>query len=663
MPKLPSAEDLGGLPSARTGRGTGRGIARIKPAVPDIAVPNIAVPTERVISRAPLIDAENFQHVAGGLQKVADAFAHRQQERDSTEAIQAKAFHDKSLIALEREIESSPNFETYESTFNERVSGISNQALGMISNDTMRERWGAQFSVAQERSRNRILRASLKQDRANKESALESALGDHRDIFLAEDVDQEQRAEAITNARGSILGALDAGYITEAKAQRLKEKYVEGSVSDYTKILKKTDVPTLERELEDKDGLLADIDPVERAELQAFVVKEGKLNGLLVDIGDGKAGQAEIDAARKEWLTDFTDIRATRTALERREKVGTLIDASRAFDDPRKVWDPTDTDDKKRVDALTEANDGKLRFVQQEEGFFENTLAPVVEKTGMIPRPTKGVLTGMLRSNDQATVIHALQTMDQLERMNPVAFARDMGSDALKKVTRFREQLAFRKPEEIVESLQRSEDPSLGEARKRAESEGSKLAAKIPDEVILDHFDPSIFITGPDAPLDPLAGGQLRAEFDRLFAEEYAATGDASLAEESALKLLETVWGPSEVGGTSRLMRYPPERYFPAIDGSHDWMTEQAKEELSPHIGEKDFTLVGDRRTQSEIASGVRPTYAVSTRDEFGVFEAVPVRFTFDPKPTLEAKRETFEAKHEQRREDLKIGEGIVPAL
>ncbi|HML93404.1 hypothetical protein [Methyloceanibacter sp.] len=549
--------------------------------------------------------------------------------------------------------------------FDSRANAIDAAALSLIGDETMRERAAIQFKVSRERLRNRLtVKQAAKEKDARKASVLES-LDAYQKIFLSEDIDVTERMEAWTDLEAATVAAHNSGVFSEMESLNVADKYVAGTAGKFADILKATNVDHLAIELDDKEGPLSRLDPVKRANLRAHVVKEGQLNGLLVDIMDGKAGAADIQNARNDgWLREYGDIRRANAALEEYTKAGTFADAHAAFADGAKVWDPTDTDDRKRIDALIESRDGVKALYNGDPEFFERDLAPLIDQTGMIPGSVEGTLEGMLRSNDPKRVIPALETLDQMERLNPTAFARDIKESLTKKLARYREQSAYRSPEDIVAGFALSDDPSMAEARKKLAKDGAKLAADVSDETILDHFDPSIFVAGPDAPFDPLANAQLRAEFNQLYTDEYAATGDSSAAEKSALALLDRAWGQTEVGGERRLMRYPPEKYFPTINGTHDWMAEQATAELAPYLqGTDGFSLVGDARTQSEIARKQRPTYSVVVKDENGVFSTLPVRFTFDASPYAQKRRVEFEAKHQQRREDLKVGEGVVPAL
>jgi hypothetical protein len=226
-----------------------------------------------------------------------------------------------------------------------------------------------------------------------------------------------------------------------------------------------------------------------------------------------------------------------------------------------------------------------------------------------------------------------------------------MGADAAKKLMIWREQASFRPAAEIVEELRKESDPAVSAARTELRKVGRKEAEKVSDGEIINHFDPSVITPGPGAPLDPVANQRLRVEFDDLFSHEYARTGDTGLAKTNALKLLEQVWGATGVDGSSRIMRYPPERYYPRVDGSHEWLQKQAEADLADIVPEGGgFALHSDEKTEAAISRGERPHYALVVQDGNGVMNALEwPRVQFDAKPYEAEARQVFERQRVER--------------
>lgn len=776
MAKLPTREDLGPLPSARTGRP----IATYRPQVPDLSI----------AARGQQAAAQGLQDLGRGFAQMAASFQKAQDEEDALGVLKAKAAFDMGHIELEREIKNNPDHQSWDETLTTKSEEIKNKSLAMIP-PHLQEEWGVRFQLDQAQTADRVLTERTAKERQQKSADLIGVLETHRRIHLDPNATPEEKTRARVSMAEAIAESKRVGIITPAGELELDSKYTKGVIKEAAEIEFKRDpeglsrklsfgpkAPVIMQRLMDEHGLtkeqaagvlgnlghesggfayFQEIDPVRgkgglgwaqwTGPRRVAFLKWAEANNLdprsdeanygflshelkgefapaLAEVKKARSAdeamlafertyeksgvkaygsrrrysQAALAAFDGQTPNEYADLdpvdRAeleakTGKALEDRVKVGSVFEASMQLADPTKVWDPTDPDDKKRIDALFSIDDGASRMMQRDQEFFDGIVVPLVQRTDMIPRDARGSLAAMTRSSDAATVTWALAAMDSLEQMNPETFRNDMGEDAVKKVLDYRSDLSLRKPEEIVEKLQRSEDPSLAKARQEAEKVGREFAAKVSDKTIIDHFDPSIFVTGPSAPEDPLAMGQLRAEFERVYAEEYARNGNPEKAEENAFKLIDGVWGQTELGGARQIMRRPPERYYPAIDGSHAWMAEQAMTELGPLIAglggsefvsqidaatglmtealqpsDATFWLRADAQTDSEIKSGAKPSYRVVVRDKDGNLISPPIRYRFDPKPYIERRHQQFRADQSMASQMLEMeAEGAAQSL
>jgi hypothetical protein len=107
-------------------------------------------------------------------------------------------------------------------------------------------------------------------------------------------------------------------------------------------------------------------------------------------------------------------------------------------------------------------------------------------------------------------------------------------------------------------------------------------------------------------------------------------------------------------------MRNAPEKYYPQIGGTWDWMTKQAEDEIGARLGTPrfhegpnpstnwDYTIVADRQTQTEAQAGQRPSYPVMVTDRTSgrssILEDGRFRFRWDPGPDALAAELNFEA-------------------
>jgi hypothetical protein len=96
--------------------------------------------------------------------------------------------------------------------------------------------------------------------------------------------------------------------------------------------------------------------------------------------------------------------------------------------------------------------------------------------------------------------------------------------------------------------------------------------------------------------------GQLYADFSARFADAYVRNGgNESAAADFAAKQIAQKWAPSVANG-GRIMANPPEKYFPQVDGSYDWIRTQLDADVAAHFGIKPGT--------SEVAKAIAPVAA-----------------------------------------------------
>jgi hypothetical protein len=216
-------------------------------------------------------------------------------------------------------------------------------------------------------------------------------------------------------------------------------------------------------------------------------------------------------------------------------------------------------------------------------------------------------------------------------------------------------------------------DPAQSAAREASDKMADKALANFSPSKVVSKFSTGFLMFGTTAqpPISEQAGiaaGALKADYDKNFRDGFAATGDANAADNFAMEKLNLKYGMSPSNG-NRVMAYPPERYYPQVGGSHDWMSKQLDDELARHLGvptmpplERGFAvaveptalyataetpaerqygagraLVSDDTTQSDIAAGRPPSYQVVLQDRNGRWSALSganglvQRFRFDP--------------------------------
>ena len=282
-------------------------------------------------------------------------------------------------------------------------------------------------------------------------------------------------------------------------------------------------------------------------------------------------------------------------------------------------------------------------------------------------------VAGASRSGDPVKMNAAYSFMDSLQKQNPLQFDKQF-PDSLKDLRAWQSNLAFYPPDEAAKRMLQANDPAQSAAREASDKAANKALENFSPSKVVSKFSTGflMFGTTAQAPVSEQAGiaaGALKADYDANFRDGFAATGDANAADNFAMEKLNLKYGVSASNG-NRVMAYPPERYYPQVGGSHDWMTRQLDDELAKYFGvstaipsvgrgvelaveptamaaqaetpaERQYgaarALVSDDVTQSDIAAGRPPSYQVVLQDPNGRWGMLTnpagavQRFRFDP--------------------------------
>ncbi|MDR6954889.1 hypothetical protein J2X65_004265 [Ancylobacter sp. 3268] len=268
---------------------------------------------------------------------------------------------------------------------------------------------------------------------------------------------------------------------------------------------------------------------------------------------------------------------------------------------------------------------GDANMVARTFGALGATLPQQTFALTMAIPQVKEAVDGLTRSSDPLKMTAVFGALDRMQSSDPVGFGRAFAGDVEKRLALWQSWLAYKSPAELAEAVKAEADPLKAKARAEQRKQAETISEKFSDGQILSMLDPSwLPFDQPAAPSNPDAMARLRVEARLLFGEAYAATGDESAASSMAGKMLSKVWGASEFAGGA-LMRRPPEKYYPTIDGSHDWMSAQWQEfTQSRPAGEASaYQLVAARETDSDASAGKAPRYEVVFQRPDGAWDVL----------------------------------------
>ena len=185
-----------------------------------------------------------------------------------------------------------------------------------------------------------------------------------------------------------------------------------------------SNVPFEDRQNLRKDAEGEFIRASNEAAAQQKAANEAKFNALMVGINDGRLGVSAIDEARGAgWLNDYDKIKQAQDLYKKVNAEALLVTAGQAkLANPYSVWDPTNEDDQKMMNALV-GKTGLAALQGANQEYFATGVLPLVTQANDIPTDVVGLLTGMVRSNNQTQSLFALAALSQLEDADPRAYA------------------------------------------------------------------------------------------------------------------------------------------------------------------------------------------------------------------------------------------------
>lgn len=380
---------------------------------------------------------------------------------------------------------------------------------------------------------------------------------------------------------------------------------------------------------EDRLALRADAEreaaAIQTAEQKAAqAAQKAAINDLTVSLFDGKAGQYDIDQAREQgWLTNYEDIKRAQTILEDRNKSLYQTQSIQSMIQSGMTGNPGDEDFRKALNAYV-GNEGQMALRNRDGTYVQNVLIPSARQLGDLPTDTVGLLTGMMRAQDPAQALFALDTLAQLEQASPEAYNARVSEAVAADVEYWRGIKDYYPQDEVLAAVR-------GGTTQEERTRVTMLRKEAEDLINAGEVDVNLVSTLGDMPNwqvgDPImAAGtsqMLNADYQQIFTREYARDGDAARAKDRAIKSLGRVWNTTNVGGQQQLMRYPPEMVgYETWNGSHDWITEQGRADLGLDANTP-FQLISDEQTKSEFqnwqgGAQERPSYLAVYKDASG---------------------------------------------
>lgn len=258
-----------------------------------------------------------------------------------------------------------------------------------------------------------------------------------------------------------------------------------------------------------------------------------------------------------------------------------------------------------------------------------------VESTGYIPRKEVAAVRLSAMSNDPTIFTDTMLRARTLQNAAPAYFgeAEGMGNVRadLEKFRTYTESMGYSSEDAAGRILaQRSPENRINQEVLAPRAD--KVVRDLTANEVAGYFDGGWRVFGgtgtPGAGADAATQSALVSEFGMAFRERFFETGDEDEAKALAAADLKKTWGTSEIGGSRELMKYPPEMFYPAVNGSHEYLRTDVMETAREFAGSDPSAMylrpwvdptTGRNLTSEDIRAGRPPRYRlIYEREENG---------------------------------------------
>jgi len=409
----------------------------------------------------------------------------------------------------------------------------------------------------------------------------------------------------------------------------------------------KADLEAIEKDFSSEQQSLHEAERAKRTSDLEIAINRGELKQK--DIEESFA-RGDITAAKRVELTKKMDsIKANA------EKKATLqSEVNRAIDGgiPMDITNPS------HVEAVDEYYKSQIEpFLEGKEAFEQiEIVSNYIDKVGFTPTEVKRFISTAVNIDDPAYIEKAISFYDIVSIKDHNALARMKPKDTaylsmLSKMTKA--------GVEVPQAIERARFETDTNNQAMVTARKQELKEQQRDWFAESYLDRAIEVFDEDVPIDTRSvGPRLAADYQELYERHYIASGDDEYAKEMADTLITRTWGVTEIDGSDRVMKHPPERYY-SVRGEVDWVREQMIEDVKAYIpeveDEDDIYIMSDSGTARTAGSG-NPDYLIFVKNVSGELitvsaeDGIPLRW----QPDREKYRQQLKKEAQKKRERIK---------
>jgi len=253
-----------------------------------------------------------------------------------------------------------------------------------------------------------------------------------------------------------------------------------------------------------------------------------------------------------------------------------------------------------------------------------------VRQTGYVPKTLAAELRQGLASTQPSVAGAGMERAARLYQIAPSSMATGDNASALKDAAIAYQEYVYGRGMSRDEAGQRWVDlhsPEALERKQRLKEPAKDFLKTLAVFDVTGALDTSILpFTDPDAGLTMDQQTAIMSDYAKIAEEKFIiAGGDADLAKKLALADMSKLYGVSEVSGSDTVMKFPPEKYYPAVGGDHAYIRAAALADIKTVAPDaENVMLTPTKETADDIRLGRPPRYGILYQRPDGVWDQIP---------------------------------------
>lgn len=320
-----------------------------------------------------------------------------------------------------------------------------------------------------------------------------------------------------------------------------------------------------------------------------------------------------------QGVTDADYVKLAKKIDERDQQQQVLGETLTRFNS-HGVFSPYNNDDRKGVDMMYQGFDQGGNKLRGKDNDTVLALGEIVRRTGIVPKSAAGILTGFAMSQNVNDAVFGLTSLQRIigDRIN--ALEGGEGNEAIKRdLATFRyytEDLGLTAQDAAAKIVERRDPANAKEVNANRKTAQEFVKGLTPSD-LKSAFNVGIpWWDQPNVGFNEVQKEAMMQKYRDVAEQAFMDFGgDKVAAKAHAIQVMRFTFGGSKITGREVLMMYPPDKFYPPLNGGHEYILEQIQNHIKANghlkVKPEDIIIGAIPQTAEDIRLGQPPRYEV----------------------------------------------------